>query len=161
MTATAIVAINEKLRDSVNRFIIDRWFNLTMVVRGEAVDMAGLPGFVWLEKGRIIGLITYRMHTDGVCEIMSLDSLQENRGIASALIAQVVSMARSAGCPAVTLITTNDNIRALAFYQKRGFDMAAFYRDSVAACRVLKPDIPLIGDHGIPLRHEIELEMKL
>lgn len=160
MTATEIVAIDEKLRDPVNRFIIDRWFNLTMVVRGEAVDMADLPGYVWLEEGRIIGLITYRMHAGG-CEIMSLDSLQENRGIASALIAEVVSMARSARCPVVTLITTNDNIRALAFYQKRGFDMAALYRDSVAAARVLKPDIPLIGDHGIPLRHEIELEMKL
>lgn len=157
---TTIVAIDETLRETVNRFIVDRWFTLTMAVRGEAVDMAELPGFVWLQEGRILGLVTYRM-LNGGCEIMSLDSLRENQGIGSALIAQVVSTARDAGCAAVTLITSNDNIRALAFYQKRGFDMAAFYRDSVAAARIIKPDIPLIGDHGIPLRHEIEFEMKL
>lgn len=56
---------------------------------------------------------------------------------------------------------TNDNIDAIRFYQKRGFDMARLYRNALEVSRSLKPSIPVIGDYGIPLRHEIEFEMIL
>lgn len=59
------------------------------------------------------------------------------------------------------MITTNDNINALRFYQKRGFDMAGFYYNSLEVSRKLKPEIPLIGENGIPLKHEILFEMLL
>lgn len=57
------------------------------------------------------------------------------------------------------MITTNDNINAIRFYQKRGFDMAGFFRNALDVSRRLKPEIPLIGENSIPLRHEIEFEM--
>ena len=56
------------------------------------------------------------------------------------------------------MITTNDNLPALGFYQKRGFDMVSLHRNALSQSRKLKPEIPLIGLNGIPLRHEIELE---
>jgi hypothetical protein len=59
------------------------------------------------------------------------------------------------------LITTNDNLHAIGFYQKRGFQMAAIHRGAVNEARKLKPSIPMIGAHGIPMRDEIELEMVL
>ena len=59
------------------------------------------------------------------------------------------------------LITTNDNLSALQFYQKRGFDMSRLYHNAVDKSRKIKPQIPLTGANGIPIRHEIELEMKL
>lgn len=64
-------------------------------------------------------------------------------------------------CIKIKLITTNDNMNAIRFYQKRGFDMVHLYYDSVAASRKLKPSIPMVGDFGIPIKHEIEFEMKL
>ena len=94
-------------------------------------------------------------------EILSLDSLKENRGIGSRLLGEAVEEARRAGCARVMLITTNDNLRALRFYQKRGFDMVRIYRNAVDESRKIKPEIPLIGDHGIPIKHEIEMEMKI
>ena len=69
--------------------------------------------------------------------------------------------ARERGCRRLFLITTNDNLRALAFYQKRGFELAALRRGALNESRKLKPSIPLIGENGIPLRDEIELEMSL
>lgn len=69
--------------------------------------------------------------------------------------------AREARCRRIVLITTNDNIEALYFYQRRGFDLAHIYRNALDVSRSLKPEIPLIGEHGIPLRHEIEFEMAL
>ncbi len=35
----------------------------------------------------------------------------------------------------------------------------ALYRDAVTEARKVKPTIPCIGAHGIPIRDEIELEM--
>jgi hypothetical protein len=57
------------------------------------------------------------------------------------------------------VITTNDNLDALRFYQRRGFRLAALHRGAVDDSRArLKPQIPPIGDHGIKLRDELELE---
>jgi hypothetical protein len=71
-------------------------------------------------------------------------------------------LARDAGCTRLWLITTNDNVDALRFYQRRGFRLAALHAGAVDRSRTrLKPEIPEIGDHGIPLRDEIELELDL
>ena len=58
-------------------------------------------------------------------------------------------------------MTTNDNLKAIGFYQKRGFDMTRLHYKSVEKSRKIKPEIPLIGDYGIPLRHELEFEYVL
>ena len=94
-------------------------------------------------------------------EILSLDSLSERRGIGTALLDEAVLAARKADCLRVMLVTTNDNLYALRFYQKRGFDMVRLIRNAVDAARNIKPEIPLTGMDGIPIRHEIELELRL
>ena len=128
-----------------------------MVLRGKEVDMTGVEGFFFQEDGAIIGLVTYLV-SDGVLEITSLDSLREKQGIGSELLEYVVREAQQRGCKKIVLITTNDNLNAMRFYQKRGFDMARLFRNAVDAARKLKPEIPLLGENAIPLRHEIELE---
>ena len=154
------VPITERNRPRVNALIRERWLSLAMVVRGEVVDMTKAGGFLALEAGEIAGLVTYFI-SGSVMEITSLDSLAQGKGIGTALLGKAVAAAREAGCARVTLVTTNDNIDALLFYQKRGFDMARLYRDALEVSRKLKPEIPLVGGHGIPLRHEIEFEMIL
>ncbi|NWG75746.1 MAG: GNAT family N-acetyltransferase [Rubrivivax sp.] len=69
--------------------------------------------------------------------------------------------ARQVRCTRVWLLTTNDNVNALRFYQKRGFVLAALHREAVAHARQIKPEIPLSGEYGIPIRDELELEMML
>ncbi|HJW89835.1 MAG TPA: hypothetical protein VJ436_04255 [Anaerolineales bacterium] len=59
------------------------------------------------------------------------------------------------------MITTNDNLSALRFYQKRGFRLVHINRDAIALSRQLKPSITQIGMHGIPITDEIELEILL
>jgi len=59
------------------------------------------------------------------------------------------------------LITTNDNINAIKFYQKRGFDLKAAHINAMDISRKLKPGIPLIGMHNIPIKHELEFEIIL
>ena len=152
--------IDEASREIVNAFIKARWFTLQMAVRGELIDLGGADGWYAAEEDGIAGLITCRI-AGGDMEILSLDSLREAQGIGTALLNAAVSEAKRRGCGRITLVTTNDNTRALRFYQKRGFDMVRLYRNALDESRRLKPEIPLLGEDGIPLRHEIELEMRL
>lgn len=92
---------------------------------------------------------------------MTISSTRPGIGIGTRLIKAVTQAAQEAGCKRIWLITTNDNLDALRFYQKRGFRLVAVHRHAVDAARQLKPAIPLISNDHIPLHDEIELEMLL
>ena len=149
--------INLENRERINDFIIRHWFTLQMVVHGESIDIGNAEGWYACKDDEIIGLVTYRI-TGNEMEILSLDSLRENNGTGTALLHQALSYAKDSGLVRIRLITTNDNLHALRFYQKRGFDIIRFYHNALDEARKIKPEIPLIGIDGIPLKHEIELE---
>jgi GNAT superfamily N-acetyltransferase len=128
----SIKKIAEEDRRAVACFIQARWFSTYMAVRGQLIDMTLLDGFVAYDNGNIVGLVTYRIQGNE-CEIMSLDSLHENKGMGTQLLSRVIDIAADAECACVKLITTNDNIDAMRFYQMRGFDMTRLYRDTIAA----------------------------
>jgi N-acetylglutamate synthase-like GNAT family acetyltransferase len=94
------------------------------------------------------------------CEVLTLHVDEAGRGVGTALVAEVKDIAGRAGCARLWVITTNDNVDALRFYQRRGFRLAALYTGAVDECRTrLKSEIPTVGDHGIPLRDELELDV--
>ncbi|MFI7029342.1 GNAT family N-acetyltransferase [Microbispora rosea] len=143
----------------------ERWGGVVSVSRGVAHDTTALPGFVALLDGERAGVATYRI-AGGECELVTLDSVREGAGAGTALVdavagaaRAVAGAARAGGAARLWLVTTNDNLRALRFYQRYGFDLVAVHRDAVARSRELKPSIPEIGLDGIPLRHELELEL--
>ena len=132
-----------------------------VVSRGAVHDATVLPGFVAEDAaGRPAGLLTYRLD-DRDCEVVTIDAFPEGGGAGTALVDAVTEAARAAGCRRVWLITTNDNLRALRFYQRRGFRLVAVHRNALVRSRELKPSIPEIGFDGIPLRDELELELVL
>ncbi len=144
----------------VRQFIIEQWGDTIIVVHGKVYYPHTLPGFVAILKGNPVGLLTYTVE-DEQCEIVTLNSTKPGIGIGTRLIQAVTQAAREAGCKRLWLITTNDNLHALRFYQKRGFRLVAVHRYAVDAARQLKPGISLIGNDQIPIHDEIELEMML
>lgn len=144
----------------LRQFWVDHWGGEIMVIHGEIYRPEQLDGFVLEEHGDWTGLITF-MKKGADIEVTSLDSLREGQGLGTKLMNCVIEEARRQKCKRVILITTNDNLNAIGFYQKRGFQLAAIHRGAVDESRKIKPGIPKIGAHGIPLRDEIELEMVL
>jgi ribosomal protein S18 acetylase RimI-like enzyme len=138
----------------------EHWDAEFVVAHGTIFHPENVSGFIALDGNEWIGLITHTF-LDTDCEIVSIDSLRENEGIGSALIEKVLEDAKANQCRRVHLTTTNDNLCALGFYQKRGFSLSALYPGAVNEARKLKPSIPLIGENNIPLRDEIELEITL
>ena len=145
----------------LRQFWIEHWGSEEMITRGRVYRPEQLEGFVIEDADRAewLGLLTFVIEEDE-CEVTSLDSLREGQGIGSRLIDQAIEEARIRGCKRLFLITTNDNLNALGFYQKRGFEMVAIYRGAVNESRKIKPGIPLVGYNNIPLRDEIELEIR-
>ena len=131
-----------------------------MVSRGHIYRPEQLEGFVIEDGDEWVGLLTFFIK-DSECEVTSIDSLREGQGVGSMLIEKAIEAARMQSCKRLFLITTNDNLNALGFYQKRGFEIVTIYRGAVNESRKRKPGIPLIGYNNIPLRDEIELEIKL
>lgn len=138
----------------------ERWGSARVVTRGQIYDARTLPAFVaWLGDQRA-GIATYRID-ETACELVTLDAIIEGQGVGSALIDAVANTARLSGCRRLWLITSNDNLDALRFYQRRGLHISAIYPNAIDEARKLKPEIPQIGDHEIPIRDEIELELLL
>ncbi len=144
----------------VASLLTEHWGSARSVSRGRIYQADELPGFIAVQQNKPVGLITYNIDVKD-CEIITINSLIEGKGIGSALIDAVKGIAITAKCKRLWLITTNDNTAALKFWQKRGFQLAAVYPNVVAKSRRLKPEIPLTGNDGIPIRDEIELEMIL
>lgn len=143
-----------------SRLLTERWGSADIVSRGRVHRADRLPGFVAWQDGAPLGLVTYR--PDGAeCEVVSLDSLAEGRGIGTALLKEVEAAALAGGARRLWLVTTNDNLRAVEFYRRRGFRVAVVHRGAVRESRRLKPSIPLAGLDGIPIEDEIEMELGL
>ena len=158
-TALRIVPLDDVWRDWAHAQL-EAWGMLLVVTRGELYDLTDSPGLVALRGEEPVGMLTYRL--DGAaCEVMSLESMVENIGAGTALLEAVAEIAREVGCRRLWLITTNDNLHAVGFYQRRGFHIAAIHVNAVAQSRKLKPQIPLMGMDGIPLRDEIEMARDL
>lgn len=152
-----IQPICEEIREKVVAFITENWGSPIIVTKGHIHQADKLQGYVVLINNEIKGLITFDI-TNDECEIVSLDSLIENQGIGINLIEKVVETAKDCKCKRVWLITTNDNTKAIRFYQRRGFDMIKLYVNTILESRKIKSQIPLCGFGDIPMLHEIEFE---
>ena len=141
--------------------IIRSWGADFIVTRGRKVYAAEIDGFYAIDdNGQRVGLATYEI-IGGQCELVTLDAFDKFSGIGSALTERVIETAQERGCKQLWLITTNDNLDAIRFYQRREMRIATVHVNALDLSRKIKPAIAKIGQHGIPLRDEIEFEMLL
>jgi len=138
----------------------EHWGGDFVVTRRRSFHVSDVDGFIAEQGQKKVGLITYEILQNEV-EITSINSLSENKGIGTSLVSKVVKLAHTSLLKRVVLVTTNDNINALRFWQKRGFRLVRVSPGAMAETRKQKPCIPLLGENGIPIRDEIELEMVL
>lgn len=123
--------------------------------RGELLDVLDLPGLVAERAGDLVGILTYRLD-DTDAEIAYIEATERRGGVGTAVLEAFFT---SVNPSRAWLVTTNDNVDALRFYQRRGFVISDVRIGAVTHARdTLKPTIGTHGDHGIEIRDEIELE---
>ena len=154
-----IRSVGDADRTRLAKVIQESWGSTLMSTRGRVFDVLEVPGFVAEDGAEWLGYTGYEIRGPSM-EIAILEAFAAGGGVGSALLAACVSVALNSAAERVWLITTNDNVDALRFYQRRGFVLVAVHRDAVTRAREgVKPELPLVGFHDIPLRDEIELEL--
>jgi ribosomal protein S18 acetylase RimI-like enzyme len=121
-------------RDSIVAFLLANWGSTTIISRGRATDAATLPAKLAIRREVLVGLATFDF-TNGECELVTLDATEQRTGIGSRLLAAVTEEARRHRAHRLWLITSNDNLDALRFYQRRGMRLAAVHRDAIDQAR--------------------------
>ncbi|MGZ4385589.1 MAG: GNAT family N-acetyltransferase [Gaiellaceae bacterium] len=154
----SVRAIEDDDRAWLHETVLATWRSNRMWVSGRLVDdVSALPGLLAERAGERVGYVLVTPDAEGA-QVIALESLQPRRGVATALLAGLQEEARRLGWSRLWLTTTNDNLDAIRLYQRRGWELVAFHRDSVTAGRRLKPEIPERGAYGIAIRHELEFE---
>ncbi len=120
-----------------------------------------VEGLVWRAgDGRALGLVTWFVEGERA-EIVSLNALEPRRGIDSRLMDAAEEGLRRRGVKTAYLVTTTDNHGALSFYVRRGYRLLRLHLEAMDRVRQVKPQVPLTGNDGVPLRDMWELEKQL
>ncbi len=157
MTRTAI---QDSDRDEVCRFIERHWHGPRVMSRGREFFPHKEQGLIERRGGKLVGLLTYHVDEEGM-ELLTLNSTLEGKGIGSALMLDAIAKAREMKCNRIWLTTTNDMLRAIGFYQRLGFRMAAINLGVVDEARKIKPEIPLVGERGVEIHDEVVMELAI
>ncbi|REE89088.1 acetyltransferase (GNAT) family protein [Paenibacillus taihuensis] len=151
---------NEEDKEWLRNLWITEWGGELMISRGRQFYLQDVEAVVAWADGVRVGAATYQVRRDE-SELTSLNVMTSGQGIGSALLAAVEQLVKQAGENRFIIITTNDNMDALRFYQRLGYRISSIYIDAVTESRKSKPSIPLLGYYHIPIRDEIELEKML
>jgi septum formation protein len=140
--------------------LLEREWGLPVVSISGIHDPSRLEGMIAEDEGERLGALTYRVDRRGM-EVVTLNSVREGRGVASALLGEARGRARQAGLR-MWLITTNENIRAIDFYQRRGMELVALHRNFAQVVQGAKQgsvrEHP--GTGRVAFRHALEFEYR-
>lgn len=138
----------------------ERWNGPFIVSKGKVHDTRQLPGIIADDEDRAVGLLLYS-HEGGDIEIVTLDALEPLRGIGRLLLDAISARAVEVGVKRIWLVTSNDNVGAVAFYSRCGFRLVHVWLEAITKARSLKPQIPLKDKNGVPIRDELEFEKRM
>lgn len=155
----AITALEDKAL--LSQLITERWGADLLVMGGLRYSSGNLNAYCARDLGgKLLGFVTWILRGGTIC-VLSLDSFEAGAGIGARLLDAIFAHGRQVNAKTVRALTTNDNARALIYYQRRGFHLAALYAGAIDAYRAMNPKLRPVGLNGIAVRDAIELEMSL
>jgi GNAT superfamily N-acetyltransferase len=152
--------VQDEDRPAIAEFIARHWHSRKVMSGGRAYYPHEERGFIEWREGRIAGLLTFTVQGDSM-EMLTLNAIPSGHGIGTAMTLMAIDFARENNLRRIWLTTTNDNLRAIGFYQRLGFRMTQIHIGAVDKARLIKPEIPEVGEGGIPIHDEVVLELTL
>ena len=120
-----------------------------------------VEGVIWRdEAGGRRGVVTWWVG-GAQAEIVSVHTEPQGGGTGTRIMDAAEEELRRRSVKTVVLATTNDNVRALNFYIRRGYRLVRLHLDAMDRVRARKPSVPSTGREGVPLQDMWELEKVL
>lgn len=140
------------------RDLFQRDFGRSRIVAfGEVMDIDAMPALVAVVTDAPSGALTYRLLGDALHIVaLATDAMSQRSGVGGYLVAEAELLARRLELARVIVTTTNDNLPALYFFQRRGYRLTDLVPEGVHSQAG-----GLAGFAGIPVRDEIRLEKRL
>lgn len=154
----------KKIEDSDRKWLSDvlikEWGSVDIAVSGTLRNASIMDGFIAEADAEKLGVLTFEIGGNQL-EIVTLNSFKERLGVGTKLLQAAVEEARRKNLESVAVTTTNNNLNALSFYQKRSFVISRVRLDAIKNMRKVKPEIPHVDQAGIPIRDEICLVLPI
>lgn len=135
------------------------WGDPIQLMFNKTYRVAQEPTITAKKDGDIIGFISYNDFNKNAVLIVALGILPgfQGCGIGRTLVEQIEDYAKSKGKQQLLVVTSNDNLPALAFYQRHGFQLFEVEPNVIAKkLGGLQPGIA-----RIPIRDELRLRKTL
>ncbi len=141
------------------RALFESDFGRTKIVAfGEVMDIDQMPALVAFMTAELSGALTYRLLGDALHMVaLATDPMWQRSGVGGHLVAEAELLARRLTLQRTVVATTNDNLPALYFYQRRGYRMTDLVPGSIS----IHTGQEAAGFAGIPVRDEVRLEKLL
>jgi ribosomal protein S18 acetylase RimI-like enzyme len=139
--------------------LFSRDFGRTRIVAfGEVMDIDQMPMLVAVASTDPSGALAYRLYGDALHIVaLATDPMWQRSGVGGHLVAEAELLARRLNLQRLVVATTNDNLPALYFYQRRGYRLTDVVVNSVSEHTM--QEVP--GFAGIPVRDEVRLEKRI
>ena len=161
MNEKGVLRETSKHDSNVIKELVDKyWGGEPLIIRGKKYYPSSLDGILVLKGKKVIGFLICDIQNK-TCEIIVFEVFEKHKGIGTSMLNNLIEIAKRKACDRLHLMTTNDNLDALRFYQRRGFHICGIHINSMEISRKMKPSIPETGDYGIPIRDEIDLELSI
>ncbi|RPJ75989.1 MAG: GNAT family N-acetyltransferase, partial [Acidobacteria bacterium] len=97
-----------------------------IVAFGEVMTLEKHPAIVAEVRSEVAGALAYRLLPEALHVVaLATDPMWQRSGVASHLVAEAEVLARHHGLRRLVFATTNDNLPAPYFYQRRGWTITA------------------------------------
>lgn len=141
-------------------FFNEHWGGTTMVSKGTTYNVLNENIMLAKRGDTIVGILVYKIFKEEA-EILTLEALEKYHGVGSKLLFELEQHLKTQNIQSINLITSNDNLNAIRFYQRKGYSFKNIYIGAIDKARMLKPTIPSIGNYGINVKDELEFEKRL
>src|SRR5262249_8280376 len=120
---------------SAARALFQQDFGRTKIVAfGEVMDLDQMPALVAVMAAHPRGALAYRLLGDALHIVaLATDPMWQRSGVGGHLLAEAEILARRLNLQRLVISTTNDNLPALYFYQRRGYRLSGLEPSSVIA----------------------------
>lgn len=155
---TITKASTEEERSCIREFVERFWQEQTQLTFDEKFVVTKLPAYIAKVKSQTVGFVAFAEKEDSTI-IVALGVLPQyqNAGIGKGLIEAVEDEAKRLHKKKLLVSTSNDDLPALAFYQRLGFQIYDVKPNVIAE----KHGAILKGIGGIPIRDELRLQKAL
>jgi ribosomal protein S18 acetylase RimI-like enzyme len=142
-------------RNAIRRCVKQFWGEEEQLSFDRKFDAIGLPAYVAKVRNQVIGFISFAEADDTIIIVaLGVQPKYQGSGVGTSLIAKVEAEAKRQGMSKLLVSTSNDDLPALAFYQRLGFQIYEVKPNVIAE----KHGKILEGIGRLPIRDELRLQ---